>query len=92
MKTASVDPAKANAASAGKSHDAFGLWIKDIEQFKPAEWFEEQEKYKDMDGFILYIQNYIVRPIRNFITGNRDFQVNDNIDVSLDDDEGDSNG
>lgn len=93
MKTASVDPAKANVASAGKSHDAFGLWIKDIEQYKPAEWHDQQEKYKDMDGFIPYIQNYIIRPIRNFITGNRDFQVNDNIDVSLDDvDTGDSNG
>jgi len=27
-----------------------------------------------------------VRPIRNFITGNRDFQVNDNIDAQLVDD------
>lgn len=95
MKTASVDPAKANAASAGKSHDCFGLWIKDIEQFKPAEWHDQQEKYKDMDGFIPYIQDYIIRPIRNFITGNRDFQINDNIDVELEDteiDEGDFNG
>lgn len=91
MKTASVDPAKANSASAGKSHDAFGVWIKDIEQFKPAEWHDKQEKYKDMDGFIPYIKDYIVRPIKNFITGSRDFHVNDNININLDD-EGDSNG
>jgi hypothetical protein len=86
MKTASVDPAKANIASAGKSLDTFGIWVKEIEQFTPAEWHDQQEKYKDMDGFIPYIQNYIVRPIRNFITGNRDFQVNDNIDAQLVDD------
>lgn len=95
MKTASVDPAKANVASAGKSHEAFGLWIKDIEQFRPAEWFEQQEKYKDMDGFIPYIKNYIVRPIQNFLSGTRNFFVEDNIDANLDSEslsDGDING
>jgi len=97
LKTASLDPAKANAASAGKSHDCFGKWVKDIEQFKPAEWFEDQEKYKDMDGFIPYIKNYIVRPIENFITGVRNFVVDDNIDADLDsvdvgNNDGDYNG
>ena len=87
FKTASVDPAKANVASAGKSHDAWGLFVKDIEQFRPAEWHDKQEKYKDMDGFIPYIKNYILRPIKNFVTGNRDFQINDNINVNLEDEE-----
>lgn len=92
MKTASVDPAKANVASAGKSQDAFGVWIKDIEEKRPAEWFEEQEKYKDMDGFLPYIKNYIVRPIENFMAGVRNFFVDDNIDVDLDSvDVGDKN-
>lgn len=85
MKTANVDPAKANAASAGKSHEAFGVYIKEIEQFRPAEWFEQQDKYQDTDGFIPYIQNYIVRPIKNFITGTRDFVISDNINANLDD-------
>lgn len=84
LKTASLDPAKANAASAGKSHDSFGIWLKDIEQFRPAEWHDKQEQYKDMDGLIKYIQNYIVRPIRNFITGTRDFEIDDNINTNLD--------
>jgi hypothetical protein len=99
MKTASVDPAKANAASAGKSNEAFGVWVKDIEQFRPAEWFEQQEKYKDMEGFVPYIKNYIVRPIENFLKGTRNFIVNDNIDADLDsvdvgndDSDGDYNG
>jgi hypothetical protein len=84
MKTASLDPAKANAASAGKLQESFGIWIKEIEQFRPAEWFEQQEKYKDMDGFIPYIKNYIVRPIENFFSGVRNFLVDDNIDADLD--------
>lgn len=96
MKTASVDPAKANIASAGKSQEAFGIWIKDIETYRPAEWYDKQEKYKDMDGFIPYINNYIVRPIANFLTGSRNLKVDDNIDADLDsvdvDMVGDDNG
>ncbi len=82
FKTASVDPAKANAISTGQSVDRFGVWIKDIEQYKPAEWWEQQEKYKDMDGFIPYIKNYIVRPIKNFFTGIKDFMI-DGEDLSF---------
>jgi hypothetical protein len=84
MKTASVDPAKSNVASAGKSQEAYGVWIKDIENLTPAEWYEQQEKYKDMDGFVSYINNYIVRPIKNFLTGERNFRVDENIDTNID--------
>ncbi len=83
FKTASVDPAKANVASAGKLQDTWGVWVKDIEKLRPAEWHEQQEKYQDMDGFVSYIKDYIVRPISNFITGNRDFQISDNINVRM---------
>jgi macrodomain Ter protein organizer (MatP/YcbG family) len=76
MKTASVDPAKANAISGGQTVDRFGVWLKDIEEKKPSEWWQDQEKYKDMDGFIPYIKNYIVRPIKNFFTGSKDFMIN----------------
>lgn len=81
MKTASVDPAKANQASAGKMQEAWGVFIKDIEQFRPAEWHDKQEKYKDMDGLINYLKDYILRPLKNFVTGQRDFKVSDNIEA-----------
>jgi hypothetical protein len=84
MKTASVDPAKANMANSGKSADCFGVWVKDIEEKRPAEWFEDQEKYKDMDGFGTYLKNYVWRPIENFLTGTRNFFVNDDLDADLD--------
>ena len=75
MKTASVDPAKSNSINSGENVDRFGVWIKDIEQKKPAEWWDDQEKYKDMDGFMPYIKDYIVRPIKNFFTGSKDFFI-----------------
>lgn len=86
MKTASVDPAKANSIGSGQAVDRFGVWLKDIEEKKPAEWWEEQEKYKDMDGFIPYIKNYIVRPIKNFFTGVKDFTI-DGENLSFEDKE-----
>ncbi|MGJ0846622.1 hypothetical protein ACR77J_08030 [Tissierella praeacuta] len=82
MKTASVDPAKANAISSGASVDRFGVWIKDIEQYRPAEWWDKQEKYVDMDGFKPYIENYITRPIQNFFTGVKNFLIG-NDDLSF---------
>lgn len=84
MKTASVDPAKANAISGGQTVDRFGVWLKDIEQKKPSEWWDDQEKYKDMDGFLPYIKNYILRPIKNFFTGVKDFVI-DGEDLSFKD-------
>ncbi len=75
MKTASVDPAKANAINDGRAAERFGVWIADIEEKKPAEWWEEQEKYVDMDNFKTYIKDFIVRPIKNFWTGAKDFII-----------------
>jgi len=86
FKTCSVDPAKANAIGSGQSVDRFGVWVKDIEALKPAEWWNKQEKYKDMDGFMPYINNYIVRPIKNFFTGVKDFFI-DGKDLSFKDED-----
>lgn len=87
MKAASVDPAKANVASAGKSQDCWGMHVKDIEMFTPAEWFDQQEKYKDMDGFADYIKKYIYDPIVNFFTGRRLFGEEGSIEEENDDEE-----
>lgn len=90
MKTASVDPAKSNAINSGENVDRFGVWLKDIEQTKPAEWWENQEMYKDMDGFMPYIKDYIVRPIKNFFTGSKDFFISGE-DLSFTDKDGEDN-
>ena len=37
MSKAALTPDKQNAASAGKSHETYGEWIKDIEELTPAE-------------------------------------------------------
>lgn len=75
MKTAGVDPAKANTINAGRNKEAFGAWIKDIEEKRPAEWYDDLEKYQDVDNMKEYINNHLLRAVKNFITGSRDFNM-----------------
>jgi hypothetical protein len=84
MKTAAVDPSKANAAGAGRTLETFSGIIKIIEETEPADYFEDKEMFKDFDKIGWYFRKYITRPLKNFITQSRDFNVAD--DDSEDDD------
>lgn len=87
MKTASVDPAKSNVVSAGASVDSWGKKVKDREMYAPAEWHEKQEQYRDMDGFMNYLSNFVKRPILNFLSGTRNFElIDEKFDGKLDED------
>jgi hypothetical protein len=70
MKETALTPAQQGGSS--KSIDTFGNWIKDVETMTPAEWYKEQEKYRDMDGIEEDLED-IKRSIKNFITDSRDF-------------------
>jgi len=82
MTKAALTPDKQNAAAAGKSHETYGEWIKVIEELTPAEWWEDQDLYKDVDNIVEYIKLYIERPMRNFVTGSRDFTVEEIGEIS----------
>lgn len=78
MKTASVDPSKANQAGGGKSNDTFSSFIKMIEENKPAEYYKDKGLFEDFDNIgKKYFEPYVVRPMKNFITGSRDFSLED---------------
>jgi len=85
MKTASVDPAKTSIAGAGKSQDTFSSFIKTIEENEPAEYYKDKKLFKDFDNIEWYFEKYVSRPLKNFITLSRDFNVDDD---SEDDEEG----
>jgi hypothetical protein len=76
MKNSALTPALQNAATSDKSVQAFGNWIRDIETLTPAEWFDKQIKFKDMDGMEADIKD-IHRSLGNFVTGSRDFNTTD---------------
>lgn len=72
MKDGALRPADISEKNSGKSSDAFGSWIKDIETMTPAEWYDNQEKFHDMEGMEEDLDD-IKRSMKNFITGSRDF-------------------
>jgi hypothetical protein len=77
MKTASVDPAKTAVAGSGKSQDTFSSFIKTIEQNEPADYYRDKSLFKDFDNIGWYFRKYVTRPLKNFITQSRDFNVSE---------------
>ena len=88
MRTASVDPAKAATANSGQAKDTFSSFIKIIEENEPAEFYsgKDKELFKDFDNIDFYFKKYVTRPLKNFITQSRDFNVDteDEIDEIVD--------
>jgi hypothetical protein len=78
----SPNVAKSNALNAGG--DSFGQWIADIEKEEPAQWLLSDprgEIYRDVADTNAYFEKYIVRPLRGFITGSRDFNIDENEEI-----------
>jgi hypothetical protein len=75
MKTAAIDPAKTSEAGSGKAQDTFSAFIKTIEENEPAEYYKDKKLFKDFDNVDFYFRKYVTRPLKNFITQSRDFNV-----------------
>ncbi len=86
MKNLAISP---NAARTNTSPgaDTFGKWIEDIEREEPAQWLKSDPRgdmYRDVADVDGYYQKYFVRPMKNFIQGSKDFNVDTE---EIDDDE-----
>jgi hypothetical protein len=75
MKNLAISPNQANAASAGKGADCFGVWLKEISELRPEEWYEDQSIYKDVDNIEEYNERIFISSMRAFTTGNREFTI-----------------
>jgi hypothetical protein len=80
MKNLAISPNVANANSANKGADSFGLWIADIEKEEPSQWLKGTSMgdiFRDVGNTEEYFQKYIVRPLKNFITQSKDFNIDE---------------
>jgi len=80
MKNLAISPNAVNASNANKGSETFGLWIRDIEKEEPAQWLMTDPRgdiYRDVGNAEDYFKKYIVRPLKNFITGSKDFNLDD---------------
>jgi hypothetical protein len=90
MQKLAISPNAVKTSSAG-GIDTFGLWIQDIEKEEPAQWLKTDPRgdmYRDVANVEDYFQKFIVRPLKNFILGSRDFNVDEQEnDMEFDDSE-----
>lgn len=80
MAAAGVKPVDVNAANDPSNMDVLGLIIKDIETTRPAEYFADKKMFEDYDGIKEYAERFIFRPLKNLLTGSRDFDKEFNLD------------
>lgn len=74
---AGIKPIQSSAMDDSKGLSTYGLWIKEIEENEPCEFFENKPVYEDYDKFKTYIENWFVRPFKNIFNLSRDFNVKD---------------
>lgn len=95
MKDSALTPKEAKSGGQNAGLDTFGLWIMDIERDEPGQWLKTDPRgqmFRDVNNVEDYFQKYIVRPLKNFILGSKDFNVEDEMisddgDYTLEDDE-----
>jgi hypothetical protein len=91
MDKAGATPNKLNTDDS-KSKQAWGTFIQKIETSTPAEYLDSRKKkYFDVNNIQQYFSALILRPMKNFVTGSRDFNAMID-DVSVSGIEQDSNG
>lgn len=73
MNNSNLTPKTMNASTEDDNTKAFGEFIRDIEKYRPCEYFEDKTIYEDADGIGQYFTDFVLRPLRNLVTGSRDF-------------------
>lgn len=56
-----------------EANECFGAWIAEIEENSPAEYLDDPSVYFDVNGIEAYWDKHIRRPLKNLLTGTKDF-------------------
>ncbi len=58
--------------------DCWGIFMEQISQFTPEEYYKDKELYKDFDGIGDLFTRFVLRPLKNLLlkTNERDFEYN----------------
>jgi hypothetical protein len=72
-----IKPIQSTGANEDKGLSAYGLWIKDVENTEPCEYFKNKPLYEDYDKIKKYWNNWFVRPFKNIFNVSKDFDVKD---------------
>lgn len=78
-----IKPLQNSGANADMGVSTYGLWIKEVENEEPCEYFKDKPTYEDYDNFQLYWEKWFVRPFKNIFGISKDFDVGDDKDGKL---------
>ena len=56
----------------GVDEGTFGSWVREIEKHCPSEDYKDKKKFRDLDGLGEYVERFIFRPLKNWLTGSKD--------------------
>ena len=57
-----------------------------MEHYEPAEYYADKELYNDWLGIFKYWVKWVLRPVKNLITGSKDYEISE--DSKYGDDDG----
>lgn len=72
IKTANMKPNTGAADTLSDEQTVWGNFVKNVEEFSPAEIYKDKKLFADFDGIKDYFDRFIVRPFKNFFTGSSD--------------------
>lgn len=72
LKAANLKTMTMSAEQQSENDQTWGQFIKKVEQYTPAEIYQDKKLYADFDGLKSYFQRFVLRPMRNFFGGTRD--------------------
>lgn len=79
LKSANIKVRKAELDAANDDQACWGVFIRDIEQYTPADIYKDRSVFKDVDNIQSYFERFVTRPVKNFFGGTRvmdhEFQV-----------------
>lgn len=80
MNNSNLTPKTMSAMNETDSAKRYGIWLADIEQNDPAEYFRDKSIYEDFDGIKGYFDRFVLRPLKNLLTNTREFDHEFNVE------------
>ena len=73
MNNSNLTPKTMGTNNDDDSAKTYGEFIRDIERYRPCEYFDNKEIYEDADGIGQYFKDFVLRPLKNLVTNSREF-------------------
>lgn len=80
MNNSNLTPKTMGASNEEDGAKSWGEFIRDVELYRPCEYFEDKSIYSDHSKIQEYYERFILRPMKNLLLGNREFDKEFNVE------------